>query len=89
MSTIYSRDSLDRYGDDLIELILSYIQFEDCFHFRCVSKQFNRLLFNKQNKLKNYIVCGFNRFRKSKINFIIKSNNIYLFRSNQISMPSI
>ena len=51
MSEIYPKSSFDRFGDDLIELVLSYIPFEDCFHFRCVSKQWKRLIFNKQKDL--------------------------------------
>ena len=51
MTSIYAKSSFDRFGDDLIELVLSYIPFEDCFHFRCVSKQWKRLIFNKQKDL--------------------------------------
>ena len=51
MTSIYGKSSFDRFGDDLIELVLSYISFEDSFHFRGVSKQWKRLVFNKQNKL--------------------------------------
>ena len=51
MSQIYSKDCFDRFGDDLIEVLLSYISFEDCFQYKCVSKQWKRLIFNKQNEL--------------------------------------
>ena len=46
MCEIYSKDSFERFGDDLTELVLSYISFEDCFHYKCVSKQWKRLIFN-------------------------------------------
>ena len=47
----YSRDSFDRFGDDLCELILSYFPLSDCLRLQCVSKQFNAKIFNKQTKL--------------------------------------
>ena len=48
MTSIYSKCSFDRFGDDLMEVLLSYIAFEHCFRFRCVSKQWKRLICNKQ-----------------------------------------
>ncbi|CAG2115270.1 unnamed protein product [Medioppia subpectinata] len=42
---IYAKDSLDRFGDDLCELLLSYLTFEDRFRCECVSKQFRRKIF--------------------------------------------
>ena len=35
-------------GDDLTELILQYLTFEDKVRLECVSKQWRRLVFNKQ-----------------------------------------
>src|SRR5882757_9040973 len=78
MSIIYSKESFDRFGDDLIELVLSYIPFEDSFQYKCVSKQWKRLVFNKQNKLIIKIVFCFN---KSKIKFIREEDNEYKFRA--------
>jgi hypothetical protein len=47
-----SRQSFsDRICDDLCELIVSYLSFEDKIRFECVSKQFQRLVYNKQNVL--------------------------------------
>ncbi len=43
------RDSMsDRICDDLCELLLSYLSFEDKIKFECVSKQWQKLIFNKQ-----------------------------------------
>jgi hypothetical protein len=43
------RDSFsDRICDDLCEVLLSYLSFESKIRFECVSKQFQRLIFNKQ-----------------------------------------
>jgi hypothetical protein len=47
----YSKDSFDRYGDDLCEKILSFLSIEQKFKFECVSKQWKHLIFNKQQKL--------------------------------------
>jgi hypothetical protein len=47
----YNRDSFDRFGDDLCELILSYLTLNDCLEYQCVNKQWKRLVFNKQMKL--------------------------------------
>ena len=44
----YSRDSFDRFGDDLTELILSFMTFEDKIRLEYVAKQWQRLIFNKQ-----------------------------------------
>ena len=71
MSSNYPKSSFDRFGDDLIEVLLSFISFEDSFQYKCVSKQWKRLIFNKQNKL---IV---NLDKNFKINFI-KGNEFNL-----------
>ncbi|CAG2109646.1 unnamed protein product [Medioppia subpectinata] len=44
-SKIYAKDSMDRFGDDLCALIVSYLTFEDRFRYECVSKQFRRTVF--------------------------------------------
>ncbi|CAG2110250.1 unnamed protein product [Medioppia subpectinata] len=43
--TIYVKNSMDRFGDDLYGLILSYLLLEDRFRCECVSKQFQRTVF--------------------------------------------
>ena len=45
---VYPKNSFDRFGDDLMELILSYLWFEDKVRLECVSKQWRRLVYNKQ-----------------------------------------
>ncbi|CAG2116927.1 unnamed protein product [Medioppia subpectinata] len=42
---IYAKNSMDRFGDDLCALIVSYLTFEDRFRYECVSKQFQRTVF--------------------------------------------
>ena len=45
---VYAKNCFDRLGDDLTELILQYLTFEDKVRLECVSKQWRRLVFNKQ-----------------------------------------
>ena len=47
----YSESSFDRFGDDLTELIISYLPIKDKFRFECLSKRIQSLIFNKQTKL--------------------------------------
>ncbi|CAG2106118.1 unnamed protein product [Medioppia subpectinata] len=42
---IYAKDSLDRFGDDLFQVLLSYLSLEDRFRYECVSKQIQRTVF--------------------------------------------
>ena len=44
----YRRDSMDRFGDDMCELILSYLIFADKVRLECVSKQWKRCVFQRQ-----------------------------------------
>ena len=44
----YRKDSMDRFGDDMCELILSYLIFGDKVRLECVSKQWKRCVFQKQ-----------------------------------------
>ena len=43
----YRRDSIDRFGDDLTELILSFMSFEDQTRLQFVCRQWQRLIFEK------------------------------------------
>ncbi|CAG2175202.1 unnamed protein product [Oppiella nova] len=47
----YRKDSFDRYGDDLCEVILSHLSLDDCFRFECLSKQWKRSVFAKRHTL--------------------------------------
>ena len=51
----YRRDSFeDRFCDDLCEDILQYLSLEGKFKLECVSKQFQRTVFQRQYEL--YII---------------------------------
>ncbi|CAG2109645.1 unnamed protein product [Medioppia subpectinata] len=43
---VYAKNSMDRFGDDMFGLILSYLSPEDRFRYECVSKQFQRTVFD-------------------------------------------
>ena len=45
---VYPKDTMDRLGDDLTELILSFLWFEDKIRLECVSKQWKRCVFQRQ-----------------------------------------
>ena len=45
---VYAKNSFNRFGDDLTELIVSYLWFEDKVRLECVSKHWRRLVYNKQ-----------------------------------------
>jgi hypothetical protein len=47
----FNSNSFERFGDDLCKLLLSYLSISDKIRFECVSKQWQRLVFNKQQKL--------------------------------------
>jgi hypothetical protein len=43
------KESFDyRICDDLCEVLIKYLSFEDKIRFECLSKQFQTLIFNKQ-----------------------------------------
>ncbi|CAG2165666.1 unnamed protein product [Oppiella nova] len=48
---VYPKDSIDRFGDDLCEVLLSYLSFEDRFRCECLSKQCQRVIFTTQSEL--------------------------------------
>ncbi|XP_054161584.1 uncharacterized protein LOC128959615 [Oppia nitens] len=49
--TSYIIDSMDRFGDDMMELILSYLSFNDKVTLESVSKQWQRVVYNTQTEL--------------------------------------
>ena len=45
---VYEKDSMDRLGDDLTEVILQYLTFKDKIRLECVSKQWQRCVYQRQ-----------------------------------------
>ena len=48
---VYERDSMEKFGDDLTEEVLQYLCFGDKLKFECLSKQWQRLVFNKEMEI--------------------------------------
>src|ERR1700712_3011936 len=70
----YSRDSFrHRICDDLSEVILQYLSLEDKLRLQCVSKQFQRTIFQRHYELKFYADKEFIDCR-----LLIKNNGIDL-----------
>ena len=47
----YSKSSFYRFGDDLTELVLSYLPFGDRISLECVCYQFSQLVYSNQKEL--------------------------------------
>jgi hypothetical protein len=76
------RDSFsDRICDDLCEVLLSYLSFEDKIRFECVSKQFQRCVYNKQNILEvnDYMIEEKNKLNKLLIR--LKANKSFNYKA--------
>jgi hypothetical protein len=74
-----SKESFDRFSDNLCEILLSYLSVSESVKFECVSKQWRSLIFNKQNKLiirpKNFqlidtIETSYKLWEKNKVSII-------------------
>ena len=48
---VYSKDSFDRFGTDLCEVLLSFLKLEDRFRFECLSKEWQTLIYRTQTHL--------------------------------------
>jgi len=70
------RDSFsDRICDDLCEIIVSYLSFEEKVLFECVSKQFQRCVYTKQKILE--VIDKKDKNPKNTLNkLLLKSQNI-------------
>ena len=66
----FAKDSMEKFGDDLTELILQYLTLEDKVRLECVSKQWRRLVFNKQFTIEidSDSVKGFRFYRNNTLN---------------------
>ena len=92
----YRRDSFDdRFCDDLCEEILQYLSLEDKLRLQCVSKQFQRTVFQRQNKL--FInIKGSKVFLKNKdfrekrvIYYYIEDQSLHTFKALLKKCPNI
>ena len=46
------KTSFDRFGDDLSQLIVSYLTIEDKFRFQCLNRQWLRMVFEEEYVLR-------------------------------------
>ena len=76
---IYARDSMERFGDDLTEEVLQYLWFSDKVMFECLSKQWQRLIFNKQFEL-DLTLKAYRLKSKNSLNKLpnINDNDMYM-----------
>jgi hypothetical protein len=75
MNKIYPKNSFERFGDDLCQLLLSYLSFEDKLKFECVSKQWKSLIFNKVFKFQ--LINS--KFKNKLLILLIPFNNVSRF----------
>ena len=78
---IYERDSMERFGDDLTEQVMQYLTFTNKVKFECLSKQWQRFVFNKQTELDLNHQIFINEFnlkvnRQSLESYLKKCQNI-------------
>ena len=78
-SKVYAKDSMDRFGDDLTELILSFLCFEDKIRLECLSKQWRRLIYNKQFVLD---ICDYSKRTVNSLRKLFKGFNV----SNEVRL---
>ena len=78
----YRKDSMDRFGDDSTELILSFFTLEDKSRLEYVSKQWKRYIFGKQFCLK----FGINSMHKLRGNLLTSEES---FESVLKKFPNI
>ena len=62
---VYPKESFDRFGDDLCEVLLSYLSFEDRFRYECLSKQFQRFIFTTVSEITIHWKFGFISYEES------------------------
>jgi hypothetical protein len=48
---IFPKDSIDRFGDDFVEVILQYLSFDEKVRFESISKQWARVIYKRQREL--------------------------------------
>jgi hypothetical protein len=69
----YYFDSFDRFCDDLCQLLLSYLLVSDKIRYECVSKQWQQLIYNKQNKV---VFTFYGQNERDSVKNIITNNSI-------------
>ena len=82
----YRRDSFgDRFCDDLCEVIVQYLSLEDKLSLQCVSKQFQRTVFERQYEL--YVHMNFtegDKFYLKNKYFRNRRDNYFFFKNQSL-----
>ena len=81
---VYAKNSFDRFGDDLTELILQYLTFEDKVRLECVSKQWRRLVYNKQ-----FVIEGLRKGSKNFLTHLYPFKEIHKFSIDKHWLESL
>ncbi len=75
----YYSDPFDRFGDDLCQLIISYLTINYKIYFKCVSKQCKSLIFDKQQKLSvNYFLIEKIMFNAIEIPKVLQNDEAFI-----------
>jgi hypothetical protein len=94
-------NSFDRFGDDLCELILNYLKINDKIVLESLSKQWQRLIFNKQKSLsmtnhyksENLVKNMFNLRKMERIgplyNTRYRGNNEWFYKIKMLSLKKV
>ena len=86
----YRRDSFsDRVCDDLSEVILKYLSFEDKLRLECVSKQFQRSVLNSKYSFDSEIFQKSNEKLKHLFKKFQNSKQFIFFTRNQELIETI
>ena len=81
--SVYERDSMERFGDDLTEQVIQYLWFSDKVMFECLSKQWQRLVYNKQMEIDLNLYTDLKERKNTLFRLIRNVDN----RGNLISSP--
>ena len=84
-----TKSSFDRFGDDLTELIVSYLSFEDKLRLECLSKQFRRLVFNKQFSLELFYTDNQSTIKSHNLSKLLRRVDKYEYKVKTKALESV
>ena len=83
---VYGNDSMLRFGDDLTEEVLQYMRFKDKIRLECVSKQWQRLIYNKQYVIEIY---GSYDLKNDSLKKLYQKIRKHFYSINRIALLSV
>ena len=81
---VYAKDSFERFGDDLTELIVSYLWFEDKVRLECVSKQWRRYVYQKQ-----FVLCIDKEESKHCLRGLVNKSSYNYTKTREVLLESV